>query len=239
MPAVHVPPVRCSLLSDRLTGVARAAAVSAVLSLGGWHASAAPVTGSQAEAVEPSAAAAPAGAAPAPAGAAARPEVSTGNRNLDLLLEMQGRGGEAALAASQPASRPSGLAKLPVPLPNTNLSGGVMNEVRAAPGTKPAAHNAELLGDLGGGMSARPSTEDPTARREWVGQAGGGSRADDGLGGHESRPRGGHVEEPAILRSMREAIEWLREHRWQVLGVLLGIAALSGLLKAYSRRPER
>lgn len=238
MPAVLFLPARRSSLSARLTGMAWAAAVSTVLSLGARPVEAAPVTGSQAEAAEPVAAARPAGAAPTPTtGAGARPDVSTGNRNLDLLLEMQGRAGEAGLAASQPHSRPSGLAKLAVPQPNTNLSGGVMNEARVQ-GAKPAAQNAELLGDLGAGMPARPSADDPTARREWVGPAG-GSRSGNGLGGLESRPRGGPVDEPAALRTLREVIEWMREHRWQVLGSLLGIAALAGLLKAYSRRPER
>ena len=162
-------------------------------------------------------------------------EVSTGNKNLDLLLELQGKVGEgdgiaakgaAAAAAATPASAAAAAAgakalaalraKAAQPQPAEDLR------------PKPALA-------LGGGL-VLPDEEAKRAqlgeRRDWSGQMGSGS-------GHRDRPHessGPGHDRHALLKLPMEVMAYLREKRFWVLGSIGLLVLLGAALKAFSRR---
>ena len=165
------------------------------------------------------------------------PETSTGNKNLDLLLELQGRPGDepsqltprsaaaAALAdwrakaAERPApERPAGdqAAARPVGLPFESI------------GT-PDSH----------GRPAPP----PTERREWTHQLSGGAGSTDSRrdpyrsGDRESdASRRGYSDDNLLRRLPQEVIAFLRDNRYWLLGALAVAVVLGAAIKSFSRR---
>lgn len=174
-------------------------------------------------------------------GAITVPEASTGNKNLDLLLELQGRSGEelqrqasptSAAAASVAASALADLRRRAAqrPAPDAGMS-------------KPVQQPFEDPGTLEG--NARSAQ--PPERREWTGLpagAGGGSGfggsvgAGNGDGGRESRVSShGSYDDDNLLRQLpRELLLFLRENRYWLLGGLAFIGVIGAALKSYSRR---
>lgn len=164
------------------------------------------------------------------------PETSTGNKNLDLLLELQGRAGEERRQEAPRSAAAAALADLRAkaaerPAPERPA------EHQAAP--RPVVLPFEAIGTPGGQGRLAPT---PTERREWTNQLG------DGAGGTDSRRdpyrtgdresdaiRGGYSE--SLLRRLpQEAMAFLRENRYWLLGALGVAAVLGAALKSYSRR---
>lgn len=170
------------------------------------------------------------------------PETSTGNKNLDLLLELQGRPGEeprqvaprSAAAASAAAAALAGL-----------RAEAAERLAQQRPAADQAAARPMVLPFEGMGMpdgqgrSALP----PTERREWTHQLGGGAgsidsrrdayRSDD----RESNAiRGAYSDDNRLRRLPQEVIAFLRENRFWVLGSIGLLLLLGAALKAYSRR---
>ena len=164
------------------------------------------------------------------------PETSTGNKNLDLLLELQGRAGEERRQEAPRSAAAAALADLRAkaaerPAPERPA------EDQAAP--RPVVLPFEAIGTPGGqGRLAPP----PTERREWTNQLG------DGAGGTVSRRdpyrtgdresdaiRGGYSD--SLLRRLpQDVMGFLRENRYWLLGALGVAAVLGAALKSYSRR---
>lgn len=170
------------------------------------------------------------------------PETSTGNKNLDLLLELQGRPGEeprqvarrSAAAASAAAAALAGL--------RAEAAERLAQQRPAADqaAARPVVLPFEGMGMADGqGRSALP----PTERREWTHQLGGGAgsidsrrdayRSDD----RESNAiRGAYSDDNRLRRLPQEVIAFLRENRFWVLGGIGLLLLLGAALKAYSRR---
>ena len=170
------------------------------------------------------------------------PETSTGNKNLDLLLELQGRPGEeprqvaprSAAAASAAAAALAGL--------RAEAAERLAQQRPAADqaAARPVVLPFEGMGMADGqGRSALP----PTERREWTHQLGGGAgstdsrrdayRSDD----RESNAiRGAYSEDNRLRRLPQEVVAFLRENRLWLLGSIGLLVLLGAALKAFSRR---
>ncbi|MBL8349622.1 MAG: hypothetical protein JNL87_04865 [Burkholderiaceae bacterium] len=174
------------------------------------------------------------------------PEASTGNKNLDLLLELQGRPGEedqrqaappttaaASAAAAALADLRRRAAQKPAPEPDAN---------------KPAQQPLEGLGTL----DSNAERAQPPERREWTGRpagAGGGAGFGGGAGvgggdggygdgGRESAGSRNGYEDDNLLRQLpRELMLFLRDNRYWLLGGLAVIGVIGAALQSYSRRP--
>jgi len=169
------------------------------------------------------------------------PEASTGNKNLDLLLDLQGRSGEELQRQASPASAAAASAAAAAladlrhraaqrPAPDAGMS-------------KPVLQPFEDPGPLeGNARSAQPQE-----RREWTGLpagAGGGSGfggsvgAGNGDGGRESgaSSHGSYDDDNLLRRLPREVLLFLRDNRYWLLGGLVVIGVIGAALKAYSRR---
>lgn len=232
MPTVSFAPTRRASLFERLIGVALAAALSALLSLVGWPASAALVDASRQEFGYPV-------VVPRPDDRAANEgvwqDLSTGSHYVDLLFQRQGAATESFREAS---SRATGLAGLSLPQ-HTRPALEPMNEAVPALGDSPLLRSVEPMGDVADQPSDGSAPPDSVARRGWAQSLG---RHDAALSGDATAAESGfdhRDDEPGTLRATQQAIEWLRKHRWQLLAALAGVAVVVGLLKAYSRRPTR
>lgn len=173
---------------------------------------------------------------------AERAETPTGNKNLDLLLELQGRPGEeprqvaprsaaaASAAAAALADLRSKAAERPAPA-----------RPAADPSTaRPLGLPIEGVGtpDLVG-RSAPPQVE----RREWSSQLRGSAGSTDNprdpyrTGDRESDAmRGGYSDDNLLRRLPREVIIFVRENRYWLLGALGVVAVLGAAIKSFSRR---
>lgn len=162
------------------------------------------------------------------------PDASTGNKNLDLLLELQGKGGEqGAMTAKGAASA--------VPTPASAAAAATaakaLAALRAKAAQQPAAEDTPpkpVLPFVGGqgllGDEARRTQ--PAERREWSGQVSGGGDHRDGP--HEAS--GSSHADHTLLKLPMEVIAYLRENRFWVLGGVGVLLLLGAALKAYSRR---
>lgn len=169
---------------------------------------------------------------------ALQPETSTGNKNLDLLLELQDQPGEAA----RPAAPRSAAA--------ASAAAAALADLRARAAERPAADPPAarpVMQPLEGiGMQERdgPFAPQRAERREWTGgPAGGGAdsaygkgdayRADD----RESDIlRRGYSDDNVFRRLPKELIGFLRDNRYWLLGGLGVVALLGAAIKSYSRR---
>ena len=165
---------------------------------------------------------------------ALHPETSTGNKNLDLLLELQDRSGEAARpAAPRSAAAAAALADLPA-------------RATERPAAEPATARPVMqpFEDMGAPQRDGSPTPQRAERREWTGGPAGGG-AGSGYGKSDAYRtddpesdilRRGHSDDNLLRRLPNELIALLRDNRYWLLGAL-GVAALLGAAhKAYSRR---
>ena len=166
------------------------------------------------------------------------PETSTGNKNFDLLLELQGRpGDEPRQATSRSAAAAAALgdwrakaAERPAPVRPAG------DQAAARPVVLPF----EAIGTLDGhGRPAPP----PIERREWTNQLGGGAGSTDsrrdpyGSGDRElDASRRGYSDDNLLRRLPQEVIAFLRDNRYWLLGALAVAAVLGAAIKSYSRR---
>ena len=175
------------------------------------------------------------------------PETSTGNKNLDLLLELQGRPGEEPRPV---APRPLA----PRPLAPRSAAAAALVDLRAKAAEQPAQERPaadraaarpvvlpfEAMGaPEGQGRLAPP----PTERREWTTQPGGGAGSSDSrrdayrTADRESdTTRGAYSDDNLLRRWPQEVIAFLRENHYWLLGALGVAAVLGAALKSYSRR---
>jgi hypothetical protein len=169
------------------------------------------------------------------------PENSTGNKNLDLLLDLKvGPGEEArpaaprrsAAAASAAAAELAVLRAKAAHRPTTLQDEQAVGEATTRPGL--ALQPFEALGTLQGDARAGPS--DPALRREWSGQFGGGGMAGAG-GGPGGASKAGHDDDNPLRRILSEVRQFVREHGLSLFGAVAAVAVLGAALKAYSRRP--
>ena len=158
-------------------------------------------------------------------------ETSTGNKNLDLLLELQGKPGEELRqAAPRSAAAASAAASALAALRVKAAERPAQYDGKA----KPAPQPFEGMGTLEG--EARAAR--PTERRQWSGQlaggGGGGAGYSDGSRGPGSSRDG--YDDNLLRKLSREVIAFLREKRYWLLGALGGLVVIGAGLKAYSRR---
>lgn len=169
---------------------------------------------------------------------ALHPETSTGNKNLDLLLELQDQPGEAA----RPGAPRSAAAAAAAAAALADLRARAAERPAAdPPAARPVMQPLEGIGTL---ERDGPATQQRAERREWTGgPAGGGAggaygksdayRADD----RESAIlRRGYSDDDLLRRLPKEIIGFLRDNRYWLLGALGVVALLGAALKAYSRR---
>lgn len=175
------------------------------------------------------------------------PEVRTGVGELDLLLQ----------SAAQP-NRPDAPSQRTAPLSAAAASAAAAElaalRIKAAQlATSPEADSAaddanqrkalplQTLGNLGT-LQGDARAVAPVQRREWMdAPEGGGSGGGSGSGWQEPRRSGAAA--PTVLdddhplrRVPRETIEFLRENRYEMLGLGFLIVLLGGVIKLYSRR---
>ena len=166
---------------------------------------------------------------------ALQPETSTGNKNLDLLLELQDRPDEAARPAARRSASAAAAALADLRARATE------RPVADQPAARPVTPSFEGIGTLERDGLA---TLQPAERREWTGgPAGGGAdsaygkgdayRADD----RESDIlRRGYSDDNLLRRLPKELIVFLRDNRYWLLGGLGVVALLGAAIRSYSRR---
>lgn len=173
---------------------------------------------------------------------------STGNQNLDLLLELQGKPGEdnrqavpvrSAAAASVAAAE---LAALRAKAAQRQMSWqdepSRREPAERRQDERPPVERPNLgiqlfegAGTLQGDARAAP----PVQRREWVGQPGGS--AGYGEAGREAgASRSGYDADSPAAQLLRDLVQFLRDNRLWLLGTVGALAVLGAALKAYSRR---
>ena len=165
-------------------------------------------------------------------------EVSTGNKNLDLLLEFQGKVGEGGGLAARGAAATA----LPTPASAAAAAAAAqaLAALRAKAAQPPPAEDTQPMPALPlvsglGRLDEDAKRAQPAERREWSGQAGSGGGGGGGYrdGRHESSA--GHDDHP-LLKLPMEVMAYLRENRFWVLGSIGFLVLLGAALKAYSRR---
>ena len=161
-------------------------------------------------------------------------DLTTGDRNLDLLLESQRKGGDrldAAPAAQAMPARPTGGRQLLQPLPDKTAPAQTPRPPEAGQGFAPMLALPERSQLTNAGLPA------PKAARDWSGGSGqtlgGPAKAGGSIDSDASRFR-------STARPLRDwildGVAFLKGH---VIAILLGSAAIALLamgLKAYSRR---
>jgi hypothetical protein len=158
---------------------------------------------------------------------------STGNKNLDLLLDMQGKPG----AEQRPGTPRSDVAAATAAAALTSLRArDVDRPATEDHAVKPAVRPFEGLVPVEGTGRA---TAAPPERREWIGPSagstsggtvsGGGAREFDSGGAQKDNNR-------LIFALPREVIIFLRDQRYWLLGGLVVLAMLGAAIKSFSRR---
>ena len=170
------------------------------------------------------------------------PETSTGNKNLDLLLELQGRPGEEPRQVAPRPSAPRSTAAAALADLRAKAAEQPAQERPAADraAARPVVLPFEAMGTPDGqGRLAAPLTE----RWEWTTQPGGGAGSSGSrrdayrTGDRESDAiRGAYSDDNLLRRLPQEVIAFARQNRYWLLGAL-GVAAVLGVaIKSYSRR---
>lgn len=169
-------------------------------------------------------------------------DASTGNKNLDMLLELQGT---TAQSASQRTVVTSAAA--------ASAAAKALAELRAKAGARPTSD------EPGTDRSLRQPLDDiaklereghqgqPVERRQWIGTpatAGGGglggigAAALGGVGGSRdtAAPQDPYDDDNLLLHLPRDVVVFVRDHRYWLLGGLVALALLGVVLKSYVRR---
>lgn len=161
-------------------------------------------------------------------------DTNTGQRNLDLLLEARGAD-EAAAAVPQRAGEPPAkrqTLKLPPPQVPVAMS-------------SPDGNPPPPLGLQTPEMAGAADTAGLANRREWLGGGSAGSvsgqSAGQGFGDFGSSRAAGqaasHGDPGRLPEVVREALRFLREQRYWLLGGMALLAVVVAGLQAYARRP--
>jgi hypothetical protein len=161
-------------------------------------------------------------------------EGSTGNRQLDLLLERSDRADKPATAPARQSSAASAAAAA--------AALAALRAKAAAPApqetvvAKPAVQPLQQSTVLG---STEPGPGEPVKRREWTGRPGGSTGL--GIGERSVADAGEHERDRSdddnVLRLLpRELSEFLRVNRYWLLGGLGLLAAVGIAVKGFSRR---
>jgi hypothetical protein len=162
-------------------------------------------------------------------------DTSTGQRNLDLLLESRGTGDAAAAAAQRPGELPAKRQASTVP----------PSQETAAIGT-PDGRLPLPLGLQTSEAAGAVDTPATVARREWLG--GGAPSQPSGQSGPSAPGSSPDGVDPGpapradgdvgpVPEAVREALRFLREQRYWLLGGLVLAAVVAAGLQAYARRP--
>lgn len=163
-------------------------------------------------------------------GATAGSAVDTGNKNLDLLLDLQTRAGIDAPAAAAP--RPAGS--------SAPIDPRAQADQKATPGGahRPALQSVEGLAAPETAIRAAPTVP----RRDWTARPATDTEFSAGNPGDRGDARGtGSIgsrgdDDDFLRRLPFEVIQFLRENSYWLLGALAAVFALGAGLKAYSRR---
>lgn len=161
-------------------------------------------------------------------------DLSTGDRNLDLLLESQRKGGERLDEAPVPQAMPDrlrGNRQLPQPLPEKAPAAQTPRPSEAGQRFEPMLAQPER------GQLTTPGLATPREARDWAGGSGqavgGPANADGRIGGNTSGLR-------SAARPLRDLIDagvaYLKDNLFAILLVGAGFALLALGIKAYSRR---
>lgn len=164
------------------------------------------------------------------------PETSTGNKNLDLLLELQGRPGEEprrpAARSAEASAAAAELAALRAKAAQRQSASQDDPARREQAERQQADRPTPPMQPLEGlGVPTIDARAAAVQRRDWSNQPGG----DDGAG-RAAGSSGAYDDDNPLRRLPREVIEFLRENRLWLLGAVGAIAVLGAALKAYSRR---
>ncbi len=161
-------------------------------------------------------------------------DTSTGQRNLDLLLEARGADEAAANAPPRAGDPPAKRQALRLPSPQ-------MSEAIASPdGRLPLPLGLQTPELAGAADTAAVAT-----RREWLGGGPAGPSSAQSLGqdfGDLSPPRTpGHTANGGDLgrlpESVQEVLQFLREQRYWLLGGSALLVVVVAGMQAYARRP--
>lgn len=158
------------------------------------------------------------------------PDVSSGSRTVDMLIELQGKQPGLTIPATERAAARSEIASIrnlaaPQPVLSSTpahqsalFGGGIVSSeplatpAAAAPGREPQWRSAAAERGLEG-LPPGPSAAAPTA------------------------PRSGRAPEEDVLGPLRTAIGWIREHRnWVIAGALALLVALGGASRGMASR---
>lgn len=160
-------------------------------------------------------------------------QISTGNRNLDKLLEAAPAGATgtavAASGAGAKGREPSQASSAPG-LREASLQQAIRAEAAAqaeAKSPKRGDNRGVLLGMGENEMRSDAAEVDPTTRRRWDGPP-----SSEG----SSRQRSGPSTESMAIEALREVADYLRTHRLELLSILGLLAALGVIVKLYIRR---
>jgi hypothetical protein len=166
-------------------------------------------------------------------------DTSTGNKHLDLLLELQGKPGDdlkaplPRAAASSSAAAASAAASALAALRKKAAERPPDDDERPKPRPQPF--------DGIGTLEVDARSAEPAERRQWsgglAGAAGGGVSQGYSDDTRESRSDREDRVDSSLLRRLRsELIAFFRENGYWLLGGLAAIAAVGAAIKGYSRR---
>ena len=163
------------------------------------------------------------------------PEASTGNKNLDLLLELQGQASDSDLLAGKAGA--AAVSPTPASAAAANAAAKALAALRAKAAQQPPAEDLRArpalpaVGGLGL-LDEEARRAKPAERREWVDQMGDRDGQFDRSRESGFRDHG----DSALLDLPRQVIAYLRDNRYWVLGSIGFLVLLGFALKAYSRR---
>lgn len=156
--------------------------------------------------------------------------INTGNKNLDLLLELQDR---AAVDPSAPGGARADESKAPA-----DQRAPASQKPSSEGAHKPALQSVEALATPEIAIRAAPTVP----RRDWTAHPATDEPFDAsprgyGGDGRSAGPSSDAVDDAEFLRRLpREVIEFLRQNSYWLLAGLAAAAAIGAGLKAYSRR---
>lgn len=161
------------------------------------------------------------------------PQISTGNRNLDILLDASSSSAVGPNGAASGARAKAGDRAASAPgIREADLRQAIRADAAVQAEAKAAKRGDARMSVIGLGESelqADASEADPTTQRQWEGQPKPGPTSTG------SKASGG---ESATAQAMREAIEFLRSHRIELFSGIALLALAGVLLRMYSRSRE-
>ena len=162
-------------------------------------------------------------------------EVSTGDRNLDLLLDAQRKGPAVLEDEPKPGRMPDRvrsdrLAGQPLPEPQRPV------DPLRQPLPAPAPASAGLTVSLGQVLPSAAPTAAPRLGRDWSGNAGAAAAHSGAAGAQRGDGAAAHPPDLWLRDLIQEGLAFVKDHLYAILGTWAGIALLAVGVKAYSRR---